>query len=125
MDNKKLIGVLYLENEDISDNGQLLINNGLPSIMMIQGDFCGYCTKAKPAFQSLVNELKNKCNVLTIQTDASDSESRASAKINKIVPMRGVPAFLLFDANGKFVSLHQGTRDKEALLNSVKNVLKV
>ena len=83
---------------------------------MAQGNFCGYCTKAKPAFQELANENKGKILCLTIQSDGKEpGEAELSKKLNKFFPtLRGFPSYFGYKG-GKFIKEHSGGRDKDAL----------
>jgi thiol-disulfide isomerase/thioredoxin len=115
---KYLVGIGYLEDMDINDNGSLKphISKGNPSVVMVQGNFCGYCTQAKPAFEKLAKMLSN-VNVYTVQVDGEQSDKKASKQLSSVNSSPGVPAYLGFDKNGKFVKVHQGGRDQESLKN--------
>lgn len=111
----KLYEIAYLEGEDVNDDGSLKVHvgNGLPVLVMVQGNFCGWCTKAKPEFQNL---LGNKSfAVVTVQTDGDGGDKAANAKISKVNKSPGVPSFLLFDRNGRYVQSHDGDRTAKAL----------
>lgn len=114
----KLYGIAYLEGKDVNDDGSLKphVGNGRPVLVMVQGNFCGWCTKAKPEFQKLLDN--GKFVIATVQTDADDpnyGDSSANVKISKVNKSPGVPSFLLFDRNGRYVSSHNGDRTAEAL----------
>jgi len=111
----KLYEIAYLEGKDVKEDGSLEphVGNGLPVLVMVQGNFCGWCTKAKPEFQKL---LGNKSFVVvTVQTDGEGGDKAANAKISKVNTSPGVPSFLLFDGNGKYVRSHDGERTAKAL----------
>ena len=113
---KNLVGISYLEEQDINPDASLKshVNNGKPAIMMIQGNFCGYCTQAKPAFQQLSNAVPNIA-VITVQIDGGESDKKASQLLAPINKSPGVPSYLGFDSNGKFVKAHTGARDLPSL----------
>jgi thiol-disulfide isomerase/thioredoxin len=116
--------VIFLEITDF--NNGILTYNGRPFpgkvLVMVQGDFCGYCTKAKPDFIKLANHhgattlADNSVVFATIKIDGKTSESELSKRLPEItgVNLQGVPAYLLFQ-NGKFVALHDGGRDAGSL----------
>jgi thiol-disulfide isomerase/thioredoxin len=112
---KILVGIPYLEDTDINPDGSLKphVGNGKPVILMVQGDFCGYCTKAKPDFQKFAKS--SNVVAVTIQTDGGESDRKASKAIAVVNKSPGVPAFLGFDKNGKYVKTHQGNRDFASL----------
>lgn len=128
--------IYYLEQQDFNSSLQLtssILNpytkkplfSGL-SILMVQGDFCGYCTQVKPAFQRLANELHG-IDFATIQIDGQqpgekffqhqDEKDRISP-LTAILgrPMEGVPLFVKM-FNGVVVSgsEFQGNRDEGSL----------
>jgi thiol-disulfide isomerase/thioredoxin len=113
---KILIGVAYLESSDINPDGSLKphVTKGKPVIVMVQGNFCGYCTMAKPAYAQLAKALNN-CVVATIQSDGSPSERQASKLVSQLYDSKGVPAYLGFNSNGKLASVHSGGRDVQSL----------
>lgn len=114
--NSYLIGIKYLEGSDVNPDGSLKshVNEGKPVLLMIQGNFCGYCSQAKPAFQELSKILSNVI-LATIQTDAGPNDKQASLNLKSVNTSPGVPSYLGFDKNGKFVKAHQGGRDVESL----------
>ena len=125
VDNKILKNIPYLEDSDITDDGH--IHNSImtalgnkPVLLMIQGNFCGWCTVAKPEFQKLAKNPK--FSVLTIQIDDNKSGQKASQKIQKVFSSKGVPLFLIFDRNGRFISEHTGERTADSLMDSMKNI---
>lgn len=111
-----MIGVPYIEDSDLNLDASLKphVGNGKPVIMMIQGNFCGYCTKAKPAFVQLARAVPTIACV-TVQTDGGPSEQKASKILSAVNKSPGVPAYLGFNRQGRFVAMHNGGRDVEAL----------
>ena len=112
-----LENVSYLEIHDLMPSGDLkpYVNNGFPAIIMAQGNFCGYCKTAKPAYQDLANS-DIQVVLCTIQIDGSPEEKEAA----KLLPKwdksyRGVPAYFGFNKQGKYVKTHLGGRDTESI----------
>jgi thiol-disulfide isomerase/thioredoxin len=117
MNNTHMTQVTYLEDSDVNADGSLksYVTKGKPTVVMIQGVFCGYCTKAKPAFKEFSQKYPN-ISAVTVQTDGQPSEKKAGELITKLDPNhRGVPAYFGFDKNGKFVKVHSGGRDAQSL----------
>lgn len=114
--NSYLIGIKYLEGSDVNPDGTLQshVNEGKPVLLMIQGNFCGWCSKAKPAFQELSTLLPN-VTLATIQTDGGEPDKQASKNLKSVNSSPGVPSYLGFDKNGKFVKVHNGDRNVESL----------
>ena len=107
----------YLQITDFDSNGNL-INPQIPKdrnvLIMIQSNFCGHCTKAKPAFQDLANDGQILC--LTIQADGDQKGERELGEmLNKIDPsFRGFPHYVLY-RGGRRIATHDGGRSKEEL----------
>lgn len=113
--NNNLIGVLYLEGQDIKDDGSLMphVGKGKPVLLMVQANYCGHCVNAKPEFQKMVSALSNVV-IATIQSDGDENDKLASKKLGS-KKGQGVPCYMGFDKNGNHVRNHQGGRDVAAL----------
>jgi len=119
---KILVGIPYLEGQDINQDGSLNVLKGKPVVMMVQGLFCTYCTKAKPDFQKFAQSTPG-VQACTVQTDGGPSDKEAAEKLRKTVnKSQGVPAYLGFNAQGKFVSIHSGGRDVASLQAFAKSL---
>jgi thiol-disulfide isomerase/thioredoxin len=99
--------VAYLQDNDFDTNGHLInpkIPKDVPVVIGIFGNFCGYCTKAKPAFQEFANKTQGKVFCVTIQGDGEVEGEKALAKrIKQIDPsFQGFPSYVLYK-NGKYV----------------------
>lgn len=108
---RKPIG--YLERSDFKSNGDLKfedLGNEYPGIfIMIQGSYCGACSKAKPAFQQLADSGIVTC--MTIQLDGkNESEKQLAQMIEKIYPsLDGVPSYVLY-IDSKTKTFYDGDR---------------
>ena len=117
--------VIFLENDDFSPNGTLMYK-GKPlmnkTIVMVQGDFCGFCNELKPLYAKLSkthrsDTLGHGVVLATIKIDGSESEKKLKSRLPSIVngaQLSGVPAFLLFD-KGKFIAIYSGDRSETSL----------
>ena len=63
----KLVGVPHLEKGDL--NGRQIKGVKANGLIMVQADWCGHCTSAKPDFQKLFNSNKDKFFVGTVSND--------------------------------------------------------
>lgn len=109
--------VPYLEDEDFNPDHSLkkYVNKGKPCVVMVQANFCGYCTQAKPAFQKVAHSLSEVvCS--TIQADGGPSDNKASKRVPKLdKSYTGYPTYMGFSSSGKFIGVHNGGRDEESL----------
>jgi len=112
--------IAYLTINDFDSNGNIVnpkLKNG-KVIIMIQANFCGYCTIAKPAFQELANQNQSNFICVTIQGDGKETgEKELNDMIKKIDPtFRGFPGYVGYK-NGKYVKSHSGGRSVQELEN--------
>ena len=115
---KILVNVNYLEGSDVNSDGSIKssVNKGKPVLLMMQSNYCPHCTNAKPAFQKLANDMGNTVCVATIQTDGGPSDLAAAKALKNVNTSRGVPAYLVFDKQGRFIKMHEGGRDYNSLV---------
>lgn len=111
--------VAYLVDSDIDQDGNLInpqIPKDIPVLIMIQANFCGHCTKAKPALQKFAEKNKGKVFVGTIQGDGKEpGEQELSKRLSNIYPtFRGFPEYVKY-MGGKYVGNHEGGRSIEDL----------
>lgn len=124
--------IIFLESSDFDQAGRLVYKGKRVTsgkwFIMIQGGFCGYCTKAKPAFVEAASELGSKhinkgIVFATIHVDSKyDEDKKLASKIKDISghSLDGIPAFLLYDTqSGKF-SLYEGSRTKDGFISFLR-----
>jgi hypothetical protein len=113
-------GIIFLDMNDFKNN-TLVGSDGKPVagnwVCMVQGTFCGFCTKAKPDFIKAKNLASNSAKFCTIKIDGDSNEKALGKNLPSITgqEMSGVPAYILFK-NGRAVSLHKGERDYKSIL---------
>jgi thiol-disulfide isomerase/thioredoxin len=94
--------IRHLRVDDINSRGEVInpiISKNKPFVVMVQGNFCGFCSMAKPAFQQFAKKYENRVTTGTVQIDGQDQS--VVHQIKKIIPdYKGVPEYLLF-LNGK------------------------
>ncbi len=119
--------IAYLEDEDFTPDGKLKLKPGKPVVIMIQGDFCGYCKQMKPAFQGMAKKTRGKVMCATIQTDGDESEKKLAKRISAILPKdskgvsiyKGVPMVVAFKG-GNFAKEYKGDRGEQSLVEFAK-----
>jgi thiol-disulfide isomerase/thioredoxin len=109
----------YLENSDFDSEGTLVnpnIPKDIPVVIMMQASWCGYCQKAKPAFQQFADQNQGKVFCATIQADGvRPSEKALGKRIPSIKKgFRGFPEYVLYKA-GSPVDKQITGRDVEHL----------
>lgn len=114
-----LVNIPYLEGSDFT-KGEMnqYVYNGKPSILLLQGQHCSYCSIAKPHFQTFNDNNKRYIQCLTVQVDSKNKQDReATDIISKMVPgIRGIPSYMFFGKDGKLV------HHSEGLLKSIQIV---
>jgi hypothetical protein len=109
--------VKYLEITDITPDWKLkpYVNDGKPAIVMVQGNFCGWCTKAKPDYARFQNN--SKVAVCAIQSDGAESERELYKGLRNWDPefSGGVPCYYLFNPDGSYNGKYSGGRDEQSL----------
>ena len=114
--------IAYLQDSDIDSVGNLInpkIQKNKPVILLIQANYCGYCTQAKPDFQKFANENTDKVFCVTIQGDPDDTsmegEKQLVSRLKNIKPnFKGYPDYVLY-INGKKVNKEITGRDIKSL----------
>lgn len=107
--------VAYLENTDVS-NGVLkqYVTNGKKTIVMISGNFCHFCSAAKPAFMELSNNKGITC--ATIKIDGDEQEKVLIEEVKRWNPSyKGIPSYIIFNTDGTLNKVHEGGRSVEDL----------
>ena len=109
----------YLEIQDFNSDGSLkpYVGKGKPVVIMAQGNFCGYCQTAKPAFVEFAKTCKTAV-ACSIEIDGEQSEKEAAKFLGKWDNnYQGVPYYFGFDSSGKYVKSHTSGRSTQSLLH--------
>jgi thiol-disulfide isomerase/thioredoxin len=120
--------IVYLENSDFNGSVLMYNNNPLESgkfMIMVQADYCGYCKQAKPAFSAAADsigtlDLNKGVIFATIHSDSPNPAEAALGKnLSKIsgINLRGIPAFLLYDAKTKKFTQYDGPRTTNGIVD--------
>ena len=115
--------VSYLEDEDFDSNGRILLDLEKPLIVMLQGEFCGFCREMKPSYQDAAEKSKNIAYFSTIQMDGDESEKKLAKRFGDIVGMEipGVPSVYAILPNGS-AKEYSGDRSTGSLCEFVKSL---
>ena len=117
--------VAYLVADDFDTNGKLTnpeIPKDKPVLVMVQSNWCHFCTLSKPEFQQLAYE-KPDVFCATIQADGDQKgEKELGAKISKMIPnFKGFPTFVGYK-NGELVDVYEGPREKDSLYQFISSL---
>ena len=112
--------IVYLESKDFTNSGTLKRFKNKTCVIMIQANYCGHCTSAKPLFQKFADKHTVTC--LTIQGDGDDAKDteKMLAIVSKLKPgFQGFPDYLLFK-KGKYVEKEIKGRNEASLEEFIK-----
>jgi len=93
--------VAYLQASDFDSNGNLInpeIPKNVPVVVMVQANYCGFCSQAKPSFQKFADENKGRVFCATIQGDGEEEgETKIRENLNKFYDdFQGYPHYVLY-----------------------------
>jgi thiol-disulfide isomerase/thioredoxin len=117
--------IAYLQDNDFDVQGNLInqdIPKNIPVIIMIQAAFCGYCTQAKPSFQTFADKNQGTVFCATIQGDGDQpGEKKLGSRVKKFVPnFRGYPHYVKY-IGGKQIKKSINGRNIADLQEFAKN----
>ena len=112
--------VAYLQDSDFDIKVNIINKNipdNIPIVIMLQAEFCGYCTKAKPAFQEFADNNKDKIYCATIQGDGKEKgESELGKRLSKIYKgFGGYPTYVGYKNKKSVYKIHDGGRDVKSI----------
>jgi thiol-disulfide isomerase/thioredoxin len=111
--------VIYLEPKDFKDNLNLKSFKNKICVVMVQANYCGYCTSAKSDFQQFAKSNKNVV-CLTMQCDEKNNGELLLQIVKQLKPeFAGFPDYFLFK-NKKFIKKEIEGRDVPSLENFAK-----
>lgn len=93
-------GIIFLEKGDFVGNVLKGVDSG-KWFIMVQASFCGWCTKAKPAFIEAKKIAGDSVTFATIHVDSEHANTAALGSELKAIfgtDVSGIPAFFLYDA---------------------------
>jgi len=102
---------------DYEKNKEWNYKGELPSIIDFYADWCGPCKMIAPVLEELSKEYAGKVNVYKINTEEEQELSAAFG-------IQSIPTLLFIPVEGE-PRMAQGAMPKEALVNIMKDVLKV
>lgn len=117
----KLAGVGHLEDIDIDRNGVMKTATfgagKKPVLIMVYGNYCGYCMKAAPAFKNVHDQHKQKkvflCALQTDDPAVSDLMKRFPSILKKAgIPYNGVPMYIVYK-NGEYSEFTGGRSEAD------------
>jgi thiol-disulfide isomerase/thioredoxin len=122
------VNVIYLEDTDFKNgdlyseyqnhNGKGIFDDNV--IVMVQGNYCHYCSDLKPIYQEIANNNTSSSVLFcTICIDSKQPSERAFADskfLKKIIKkdLQGVPLLIKFK-NGRATQEFTGRRDRATI----------
>ncbi len=130
--------VFYLELDNFDEHYRLktiqnpFVNSPTPlfdkyTIVMVQGNYCGHCTRLKPLYQEVANTVVSQTpdiHFATIQIDEPNTSKSISGKHLKHimgVDIPGVPVVFKF-YEGRPIQKYEGSHDVQELYQWVMSV---
>tara|TARA_B110000908_G_scaffold167220_1_gene219777 strand:- start:5744 stop:6190 length:447 start_codon:yes stop_codon:yes gene_type:complete len=104
-------GVKTLTSSNYSD----IAENNKVYFIKIYTDWCGYCTRLKPAWDTLAKELASDPDIVIAELDADNEKDLA-----KELGAQGFPTLVLVDKNG-LKEKYNGERDVASMKSFVKS----
>uniref|UniRef100_A0A6C0D1H8 Thioredoxin domain-containing protein n=1 Tax=viral metagenome TaxID=1070528 RepID=A0A6C0D1H8_9ZZZZ len=120
MNSKYFQKIPYLQISDFNKNGEIinkqLLDSKLPIILLMQANYCHYCTVMKPAFQEVANKNNKSIIYATIQIDGDQLGEKELSSVLKNIDksFSGFPHICAF-VNGKNVKTYSGDRSVSSL----------
>jgi thiol-disulfide isomerase/thioredoxin len=106
--------IYYIEGKDIEGSSVPCLK-GMKAVVMVKASFCGHCQTATPAFKKAAKKAAGGPVAFIIcNSDGKPGEEEAGKKLDSIVGIPGVPAYLSYQG-GKFQQLNTD-RSEESLL---------
>lgn len=133
--------IFYLVKDDFDSDGNLINKNiptEVPVVMMIQTTSCGWCTKAKPAYQKLADDHGYKINIDQTKNNKNTGNELAffttlqpggkvkgEKELQYLIPkidksFRGFPHYMVY-YKGKRIP-YEGNRSYEDLKNFLEKL---
>jgi thiol-disulfide isomerase/thioredoxin len=96
-------------------NGDVFLKHkpGVPGMLLVKTEWCGYCQRFKPTFNKLANLLGNGFICAVIDGDTLSTSLSTSLKVS------GYPSIFFFDQSGKIISNYSGDRSESDLLKNI------
>lgn len=110
--------IYMLRGNAIHSDKRLMIANEKATVVFCYADWCGFCRKTKPVFQSLADKYSSKVNFATVNysKNISSEEKSLSEKVSAMFKVSAFPTFLVFDKNGKHVDTIQGALPEDKMM---------
>lgn len=103
--------IVYLQDSDMDDKGNFNVEPDMPMIVMCQGNYCGYCKQAKPAFAQAARTMFNQALFCTIHFDSENKDERELGhRVGKFVEIPGLPCWFAVGKDGKIKGKYSGDR---------------
>ncbi len=125
-------GIIYLEDHDFTNDHKLKLpgeHKGKPCIVMVFATWCGPCKMTKPHYKKLLDKVDpSKVVVAAVNGSGATtlpSEQKLMKRSKNIFDgFRGFPHICVFDGDGNMVKTHEGKRDVDSMLETLKHVSK-
>ena len=110
--------VVLNDNEIVSKNGDVYINNpkfkGKLGLLKCYAPWCPHCTHMVDDLKYLSDRFNDSFIIGSVDCDKYGD-------VSKKVGLSGYPTLYFIDENGKIDKKYEGSRDKNTIVNNIKN----
>ena len=122
-----LLPVLYLHRDDFmkTSSGELILKGFDKNdivVIMVQGGFCGYCTRAKPDYLEFASRMAKKSDVYTCTIQIDNEDCGEFNDLRDILFKQGVPSYIAFKGGRLIGEYTENSRSCDSLVEFVKNI---
>ena len=97
----------------LTEEGQLIPNQGKPVVACFSADWCGDCRRFKPIFEAVKKKFSDKVIFVVINVDNNKD-------VSKYYDVTWIPTTIYFSTNGN-MSTYGGEESEEVFENFIRN----
>lgn len=101
------------------------LSNGKATIVFCFADWCGFCKRTKPVFQSMADKHSSKVNFATVNYSRNipKEEEDLNKEVSKKFGVSAFPTFLVFDSDGNHVDTIQGAVPEQEMMKRLSKFM--
>lgn len=117
--------IYHFRGHALDSHNHLSLKNGKPTVVFCFADWCGFCQRTKPVFQSFADKHSSKinCGTVNYSKNISAEENELNKKVASVFGVSAFPTFLVFDSNGKHVDKIEGAVSEEEMVRRLSKFM--